>query len=42
MNSEQVGISEQLWDDQKVPYYQVWLYQSKKVGFIEQILNSKS
>ena len=23
MNSEQIGISEQLCDDQKVPYYQV-------------------
>ena len=26
INSEQIGISEQLCDDQKVPYYQVWLY----------------
>ena len=26
MNSEQIGISEQFCDDQKVPYYQVWLY----------------
>ena len=25
-NSEQIGFSEQLCDDQKVPYYQVWLY----------------
>ena len=25
MNSEQIGISEQLYDDQKVPYYQVRL-----------------
>ena len=24
--SEQIGNSEQLCDDQKVPYYQVWLY----------------
>ena len=26
INSEQIGISEQFFDDQKVPYYQVWLY----------------
>ena len=26
INSEQIGISEQFCDDQKVPYYQVWLY----------------
>ena len=25
-NSEQIGFSEQLCDDQKVPYYQVRLY----------------
>ena len=25
MNCEQIGSSEQLCDDQKVPYYQVWL-----------------
>ena len=26
INSEQIGSSEQLCDNQKVPYYQVWLY----------------
>ena len=26
INSEQIGISEQFCDDQKVPYYQVWQY----------------
>ena len=26
INSEQIGISEQFWDEQKVPYCQVWLY----------------
>ena len=25
MNSEQIAFSEQLCDDQKVPYHQVWL-----------------
>ena len=27
INSEQFGVSEQFCDDQKVPYYQVWLHQ---------------
>ena len=26
INSAQIGISEQLYDEQKVPYSQVWLY----------------
>ncbi len=45
INSEQIGISEQFCDDQKVPYYQVWLYYAfvwpisrkkgrKKVGYL--------
>ena len=28
INSEQIGFSEQFCDNQKVPYYQVWLYKT--------------
>ena len=35
IDNEQIGISEQFCDGQKVPYYQVWLYNGILLPLLE-------